>query len=662
MNEWNKLSMADRAAYIKLGIDNGITDLATIRDTYNQYAEGGPTNPYSSGSLVDAIYKNFKGEEYLGKPSHNYDFTISEEEANRLGYYPDERGHRDDRVKKPTHPTHPSRGKWNSFEEFELTDRGMENPNYTLFGLNDGGQDPQAVMTYRGGVVLPEITVTPKKNYIHNPYDNINIYAGGGYVREKNDNPIAFDEEGNLVDQVTGEKGTMMLPEFTVRGVSPETKAKNYSSAYHPEDALEFLDIMTRPLTRPFSVSQQIGAIRNKINGGTYLGSLLGDEENLGIVSKQFNQQHPYLSMGANMLADVSIPLDIQGIKIANQLRPTNLRKHLYVNRIPFTYEGLPQLAKDMAKSILSGDTPDINAYPSWYNESVIQQLSELYKPYGLSGEDVIKARDDAFRLYLKFPQRSGTFTPYINDIYPKQTNRIFTDKNGVSKLKEIPKQIIGNPQLDFVNSVGGGIGVPRIDIIDTFGDKTYGITRTSDVWDLHPFSREKDRFIGKVIRPTYNKIIKPIIEVPYNKLRKLSQNISYDNQAIKDYIAKHPEEMEFGFFEPDMFPSKHYKLGQTIKRVNDKVLEPLLYPEFEKIKWLKRLDDKIANFEIGRLVGAEPFEVRYDIPWTRNLELNPKGRFYKKYIKGWDQSDNLPTEAYRFKKDNPNLDYKINK
>ena len=41
MNEWNKLSMKDRAAYIKLGIDSSITDLATIRDTYNQYAEGG---------------------------------------------------------------------------------------------------------------------------------------------------------------------------------------------------------------------------------------------------------------------------------------------------------------------------------------------------------------------------------------------------------------------------------------------------------------------------------------------------------------------------------------------------------------------------------------------------------------------------------------------
>ena len=45
-----------------------------------------------------------------------------------------------------------------------------------------------------------------------------NKFAEGGYVREQNNNPIAFDEEGNLVDQVTGEKGTMMLPNFNVYG------------------------------------------------------------------------------------------------------------------------------------------------------------------------------------------------------------------------------------------------------------------------------------------------------------------------------------------------------------------------------------------------------------------------------------------------------------
>ena len=135
-----------------------------------------------------------------------------------------------------------------------------------------------------------------------------------GYVREKNNNPVSFDEQGNLTDQITGEKGTMILPGLTVRGVNPKTRARNYSSAYHPEDALEFLDIMTRPLTRPFSVSQQIGAIRNKINGGTYLGSLLGNKENLGIVSKNFNKEHPYLSTAANIGIDIFTPFGIKGI------------------------------------------------------------------------------------------------------------------------------------------------------------------------------------------------------------------------------------------------------------------------------------------------------------------------------------------------------------
>lgn len=41
MNRWDKLSMADRAKYIKLAVENGVTELAEIRNTYNSYAEGG---------------------------------------------------------------------------------------------------------------------------------------------------------------------------------------------------------------------------------------------------------------------------------------------------------------------------------------------------------------------------------------------------------------------------------------------------------------------------------------------------------------------------------------------------------------------------------------------------------------------------------------------
>ena len=159
-------------------------DIEQMQFLRNMSANGG--NLYGLGGdtvkeLVDAIYQNNLREEYLGEPSHHYDFTQSEEWANEHGYYPDARGHRDDRVKKPAHPSHPSRGIWDG-DKFILTDVGMQNPNYTLFGLNDGGQDPQATLIYDNGVVLPEFTVTPKGNYIENPYDNIRIhyYGGGG--------------------------------------------------------------------------------------------------------------------------------------------------------------------------------------------------------------------------------------------------------------------------------------------------------------------------------------------------------------------------------------------------------------------------------------------------------------------------------------------------
>lgn len=41
---WNNLSMKDRASYIRMGVESGITDLGTIREAYNKFAEGGNLN------------------------------------------------------------------------------------------------------------------------------------------------------------------------------------------------------------------------------------------------------------------------------------------------------------------------------------------------------------------------------------------------------------------------------------------------------------------------------------------------------------------------------------------------------------------------------------------------------------------------------------------
>lgn len=63
---WDDLSMANRAAYIKLGLDNGITDLKVIRDTYNKYATGGYTDCNGDNNVspqyVPEGYTPYQGE------------------------------------------------------------------------------------------------------------------------------------------------------------------------------------------------------------------------------------------------------------------------------------------------------------------------------------------------------------------------------------------------------------------------------------------------------------------------------------------------------------------------------------------------------------------------------------------------------------------------
>lgn len=47
---WDKLSMAERAKYIQLGVNNGITDLSFIRTSYNNLALGGKLNKFDGKS------------------------------------------------------------------------------------------------------------------------------------------------------------------------------------------------------------------------------------------------------------------------------------------------------------------------------------------------------------------------------------------------------------------------------------------------------------------------------------------------------------------------------------------------------------------------------------------------------------------------------------
>lgn len=54
---WKDLSMSEKAAFIKLGVDNGIYDINEIRDSYNKYKDGG----YKPSSRIKKQISDWEG-------------------------------------------------------------------------------------------------------------------------------------------------------------------------------------------------------------------------------------------------------------------------------------------------------------------------------------------------------------------------------------------------------------------------------------------------------------------------------------------------------------------------------------------------------------------------------------------------------------------------
>ena len=182
-------------------LDNGWFKTKDLKKNHPlTYQQGGS---FTTGALVDTIYDNGTEQKY-GKGNYN---NFNPKLLSQLK--PNENNHYDDIVKYKNHPTHPSRGKFNkSGTKFYMTDFGMKNPNLTLFGTADGDQDSQTTMIYKGGVVLPEITVTPTQRYIDNPYDQIKIYPNtikkhqqGGNFQIDNSQPQVLQRYISLVNK-----------------------------------------------------------------------------------------------------------------------------------------------------------------------------------------------------------------------------------------------------------------------------------------------------------------------------------------------------------------------------------------------------------------------------------------------------------------------------
>lgn len=176
---WNDLSMKDKASYIRMGVENGITDLDTIREVYNKFADGGP---------IKKSYKDFStrlskawNNENLSKHDYDYQkyYNDDPEEAYRQlesiehggkGHFPD--GGKSGTYKTPNHPTYPDLGNnsWlNNDRIFNMSARQAvpENTDRVLDYLGsdlDYNRGATKVI-YDGAYQLPEVTVTSNGNY-----------------------------------------------------------------------------------------------------------------------------------------------------------------------------------------------------------------------------------------------------------------------------------------------------------------------------------------------------------------------------------------------------------------------------------------------------------------------------------------------------------------
>lgn len=125
---WNDLSMKERAAFIKLGVENGYNDIDSIRDLYNKYDDGGPIErqlPRIGVSNYDLIksddnYIRFmedlskvKGAEWGISPDRALLEMLNDNTYNYRQMYEDspspssliKRGHFPDTYKTVYHPT-----------------------------------------------------------------------------------------------------------------------------------------------------------------------------------------------------------------------------------------------------------------------------------------------------------------------------------------------------------------------------------------------------------------------------------------------------------------------------------------------------------------------------------------------------------------------------
>lgn len=330
------------------------------------------------------------------------------------------------------------------------------------------------------------------------------------------------------------------------------------------------------------------------------------------------------LKSGAGDALDLLGAADILqlGTKIANPLYRAG---YAYVNISPAGYDRPVQKAVNYTSDLLTGKPADLS-HPKWEGQVDPRRTANYIVGHGLPGEMEDQAqtiatmtRDDAWRKYLGLPEKygmyiknaDGTYSYNLQKINAIADGKLTPDLTHTSGDIEIPFADNDWNGYDFVTGAGGGLtgNTSKLTHIDPDGTK-HGIQTITDTWDLHPFSRPGD----KIMEKAWGAIVQPVTSKVVNRLHSFGNTIGYDTKAFKKAFDSAPE-FEKEWLELDMFPRPNRvltKIGNTLRDVD--------YPKMPT--FVKKLDSKIAKYEVGPILGGKPFVMRTDLPIKVTSEI----------------------------------------
>lgn len=487
-------------------------------------------------------------------------------------------------------------------------------------------------------------------------------FGDGKGIKSKTGAPLEV-KDGKLYYKETGEpfySAEILLPEVVVIGdkskVNPWAAAGRYdTSPYWDPNAVVhgFNKLVEAVINFPAMIMKQngydpsgyydkvskIGKAMTILSPTRWIGTLRGtgmpwEESNQGLFGG-----YGETGRSTDQLLDILIGSKI-GEKFSDKIQNTKellelskenhnpfnnafTRSILYSYLPPASYSARKLVAPAFAWPyyVLKGSAPDINKAFWTQNNFAGKALKSVFeKAYNVDGDIALQARANSYRRYLKLPQSGDyQFTQSAAD-ETKLTNidalKQLKGKGYGGNARDIEVVNAGTPFVDkdFITSAGGNVSVST----KLLNKKPIeGIIKVNDTWDLMPGQR-----INKKISNFFNEYRTKSINKFGTRLKSKSKNfIGYINQDLFDRMD-YPDWMTIS--QKIKLSDIIDKGGATRTATNNSGLKGILGRFGIKLgDYLQNFNYKntnlynyLNNLEVGKYIGAEPFDIQYDLPF----------------------------------------------